>query len=171
MLLIPAIAQELFKSKIRRHVILRGFPCNIIAMQKNKENKIVFIGVDVLTQKKYHLTVRPDTIMTMFVLTRQEFRILSIDNDVFHLRTTGNNFMESVVVDEWQPCGLYCDSTSTIFVNIEPHNDLHKQIEKAYADNRNKNSCLLVHVCFAPKQTNSKFSDLKFYPVITCFNK
>ena len=176
MMLYPATAERLFQDKSFRYVILRGKPCQITQMIKNKDNKILFIGVDVTTQSKYYLTVRADTIMNAFVVLRQEFRLLSIENDVFHLQGTNKNYMESVIVDEWDLCGLYSVanyseenlkiySVANLKICYEPQNKLHRDLVKIYSDD----SITLVNVDLAPKQINGKYSNLGYYPMITSF--
>jgi hypothetical protein len=144
-------------------------------MIKNKDNKIVFIGVDMITQCKYYQTVRGDTIMSGCVLLRQEFRLLSIENDVFHLQGTNKNYMESVLVDEWNLCGLssvsnYNEENLKVYsmaelkICYEPQNKLHRDLVTIFFND----SITLVNVKLVSKY-NKVYSSWEGFPMITSF--
>ncbi len=157
-------AEEIWNAKYFGYVLLRGNPCTIVHVSKNKQGKIVIVGIDVLTKQKYYLTVRADTIMTKFVLTQREFRLLSIDNDVFHFESTGNNNIKSIIVNEWKPYQI--DSKTKLMIYVDSHNKLHKEIETMFLDNMD--AIIFVNIRFAPKRKNKS---LDFYPVISFVNK
>jgi translation elongation factor P/translation initiation factor 5A len=156
-------AEQLCRDKSLVYVMLRDRPCAINEITKNKDDKIVFIGTDVLTQTKIYQTVRNDTIMTGFAFLKREFRLMSIENDVFHFQSTRKNNMESVVVNEWYVSDVENYETTNISMYSEPHNNLHKILEKMYIDN--KDAIILVNINFAPNR------NLKWQPIITSCNK
>jgi hypothetical protein len=166
MKLFPMRAEQLCRDKSLVYVMLRDRPCAIDEITKNKDDKIVFIGMDVLTQTKIYQTVRNDTIMIGFAFLKREFRLMSIDNDSFHLQPTCKNNMESVVVNEWYVSDFDNYESTNLIMYSEPHNNLHKSLEKIYMDN--KDAIILVNVNFAPKEIDET-KDLKWKPVITSF--